>query len=72
MSRTKKDEGLDRGEAPERLFVGFVLDPLNTSVVYWVPRAFMYLMDAQADFDGDVYEYRLVRKRGADEKDDEC
>lgn len=61
MSRTPKDEGLDRGQPPAELFVVFAPDPLNTRVVYWVPRAFMYACDTAADF-GEVYEYRLVRK----------
>lgn len=63
MSRTKQDEDLDRGEAPESLFVGFAPDPLNTRVVYWVPHAFMAAIDT-CDFEGDgpIYEYRLVRK----------
>jgi hypothetical protein len=63
MSRTAKDEALDRGEPPTCVYVGFAPDPLNTRVVYWEPHAFMYSQDAHADFDGEVYEYQLVRKR---------
>jgi hypothetical protein len=63
MSRTSKDLALDKGIPPERIFVGFAPDPLNTRVVYWLPSAFMYRVDAEADFDGKVWEYRLVEKK---------
>jgi hypothetical protein len=62
MGRTAKDVLLDSGRPPENVFVTFKPDPLNTSVVYWVAHARMYAEDAKADFDGDVYEYQLVRK----------
>jgi len=55
MSRTPKDESLDQGEPPASIFVGFAPDPLNTRTVYWEAHAFMYLIDAQADFDGEIH-----------------